>query len=185
MKFKNAMSGARRRAIAVSTALTMGMFFGVTSVAAHATGITVKGTLDPCEISISSSEPVDLGSPSHDYDAGNFVFSHDEAISFSWHAEGVECAGALYASRTAIVKEAATAVDGTTSLIITSFGVEGEGDSVVDVDAEVGVTAATPVEIQTPSASGGVETFGVKMLIPLTSPPGVYSSILTFTVVVE
>ena len=185
MKVKNTMSGARRRAVAVSTALAMGMFFGATSVAAHATGITVQGTVEPCEISIASSEPVDLLAPSYDHDAGNFVFSHDEAIKFSWHADGVECAGALYASRTAIVKEAATAVAEPTSLIITSFGVDGEGDSLVNVEAEVGVTVATPVEIKTPSASGGVETFGVKMLIPLTSPPGLYSSILTFTVVVE
>jgi len=185
MKVKNTVSGARRRAVAVSTAVTMGMFFGVTSMAAHATGVTVKGTVEPCEISITSSESVDLGAPSYDYDAGNFVFSHDQAISFSWHADGVECAGALHASRSAIVQEAATAGAEPTSLVITSFGVDGEGDSVVDVEAEVGVTAATPVEIQTPSASGGVETFGVKMMVPLTSPPGIYSSILTFTVVVE
>jgi hypothetical protein len=185
MKVKNSVSGARRRAVAVSTALAMGMFFGVTSVAAHATCVTVRGTVGPCEISITSSESADLGAPSYDYDAGNFVFSHDEAISFSWHADGVECAGALYASRTEIVLEAATAVTGSTSLIITSFGVDGEGESPVDAEAEVGVTAATPVEIKTPSASGGDETFGVKMLIPLTSPAGVYSSIVTFTVVVE
>jgi hypothetical protein len=162
------------------------MFFGVTSAANHAMGLTVHGTVEPCEISIDSLESVDLGSPSYDYDAGNFVFQHDAAISMTWKARGLECAGVLHASRTAIVKEAATAVTGTTSLIITSFGVdgEGEGDSLVDVEAEVGVTVATPVKIRTPSTSQGEETFGVKMLVPLTSPPGLYSSILTFTVVV-
>jgi hypothetical protein len=165
----------------------MGMFFGVTSVAAQATGVTVQGTVKPCEISISSTEPVDLGPASYDHDKLNFVFQDDAALSLSWHANGAVCAGALYASRTEIVQEEATAVTGSTSLTITSFDVDvdGEGESPVDVEAEIGVTVATPVEIKTPSASGGDETFGVKMLIPLTSPAGVYSSIVTFTVVVE
>jgi hypothetical protein len=185
MEVRKTVSGDRRRAVAITAAITMGMFFGATSVAAQASGITVHGTVEPCVISITSPGPVDLGVPTYDVDGGNFVFQHDEAISFSWHADGMECAGALHASRTAVVLEAATAVAGETSVTLTSFGAGAEGVGDVDVLIGVGVTPEIAVEVPTASSSGGVEVFGVTMLIPLTSPPGLYSSILTFTVVVE
>jgi hypothetical protein len=185
MDERTTVSGARRRAIGMTTAITMAMVFGATSVAAQATGVTVQGTVEPCVISITSTEQVDLGPPSYDYDGGNFVFQHDEAISLNWYADGLECAGALHASRTAIVLEAATAVAGETSLTITSFGagVDGVGD--VDTLIGVGATPDIAVEVPTVSSSEGLEVFGVTMLIPLTSPPGLYSSTLTLTVVVE
>ena len=182
----NPVSQPRRRAIAVTTALTMGMFFGGTSMVAQAAGVTVEGTIVPCSISITGSEPVDLGAPTYDEEGDHYVFEHDEAISLSWHADGLACAGTLHASRTAIVHEAATAVAGDKSLTLTSFGSGADGTpSESDTLIAVGVTPAIAVEVPTASASGGVEVFGVKMLIPLASPPGLYSSILTFTVVVE
>jgi hypothetical protein len=166
----------------------MGMFFGGTSVVAQASEITVEGHVVACSISITGSEPVDLGAPTYDDDGGHYVFEHDEAISLSWQADGEACAGTLHASRSAIVHEAATAVAGDKSLTITSFGSGVEEDGTPSDSATliaVGVTPAIAVEVPTVSMSGGVEVFGVKMLIPLTSPPGRYSSILTFTVVVE
>lgn len=183
----------RRRAIAVTAALTAGMMLGATSMAAQATGIRVEGTVEPCVISINSSEPVDLGTPSYDDEQGAHVFEHDEAISVNWQADGLSCTGALHVSRTAIVLEAATAVAGEKSLTLTSFDVDGEGAGDGDgedlrdvhVDVDVGVTPEIAREVPTASSSGGVETFGVEMVIPETSPDGLYSSILTFTVIVE
>lgn len=163
---------SRNRALALSASLVMFTFFGITSVVAHASDVTVEATVEECEVSISTSDPLVMLDPPLVTGDGFYVFTEVGGITVDWSAGDSDCAGSLHAERSSVSKDSEAVAAATVSLNMGTGFVEVHSGETVQVAESGGALV------------GDSTNFDVEMEIPTTAGSGTYSSVLTFTVVV-
>jgi hypothetical protein len=168
-------SPSRRRAMALSAAITMCMFFGMTSMAAQATNtVSVEATVTFCEVLLVTPAQGIVLEPAGETDDGDYLFetSGMDVIEVGWGVSGDgECLGSLYIERSPIVIDGGSEeVDG--SSFYYSYG----SDQVLAV--------GTPVFL-TDDPTGYSEIIYANMTIPKDAGRGTFSTVLTFTIVVD
>jgi hypothetical protein len=182
MEIVGTSSFQRRRAVAVSVALLTALLSGFGPANAYAETVVVEGTVEGCVITISDSEPVDLGLPnlvSPEGSSSYWEFDASMAISVSWSTGSAnDCAGSLHAQHGGITKT----LDGgspTPSLgADLSLSLDGESDWMLLNDN-------TPTHVATSNGfnSGDFSDFGAMLTVDTSEGNGDYSSTITFTVV--